>query len=523
MEFAPCLSDPSNVCPGTTAPTAIAAGEQVETYFGQEAFTIPVFSQTDHFGYLSNWHGVPNDEGAGLARGGFQWLNAYSATPTIPGTIRQGFKASTTDINPYLASTVLDAYVTGSIYDSIGAINTLANSQEWDFMTVSSSQTPLTCSQLTYSCPPTFPNPCGGTGQPTCITLPTTATYRFTLRPDLFFQDGSPVTSFDVAFSYLSEKASGSFAGSTAGPMTGITVLSKTQFDINLNGFGPFTKTTLTSLYVVPGHFWSNAGGSAWDSARATCTGSGSASCYPVQYTLGAKSFPSPCGATGQPPCEPIVVASLAGASGFPAANMNPNPNQITATYDPLASGTLIGSGAWACNGGTLGTGCAPGNKMNPAVGQSYSFQRFGKGFAPNSPPFDVYFRSNGNLAVYLWTLNTGKFAADFVNFTTMAACFNLPVTTSAPCAHFQNGIGSSNGTAGPAAPVGINQVLAVNRFVGVNWVFPFDWRSSTAAPTGIAPIAQLGNNPATGGVAFHEGSVNLVDCAFDPIHGYDC
>jgi len=497
MEFAPCLSDPSNICPGTSQPTAIAAGLQVEDYFGNETFTIPVFSQTDPFGYRSNWQGVVNNEGSGTASGGFEWLSAYSATPINAGAVTQGFKASTTQINPYLSSTVLDAYITGSIYDSLGAINPLQNSQYFDFMSVNSAQLPN--SQLTYVPP-----------------AGTVSTYRFTLRSDMYFQDGTPVTAFDVAYSYLSLKATSSFVGAGANPMSGVTVLSKNQIDINVNNFGPFTKNTLTGLYVMPGHYWNAAGTSSWDSARATCTGSGASACYPVQYTLGAKTFPAGCGPNpGQTPCIPVVVASLNGAGSFPSTNMNPDPAKIVATYDPLANGILIGSSSWECNnaaGTSLGTGCAPGNKMNPGIGQSYVLQRFGKGFVPNSPPFDVWFRSNGNLAVYLWSKDVGVFTQDFVNFTTMAACFNLPVTASAPCAHFQTGIGSTNGTAGPASPVTINQVLAVNRFVGVNWIFPFDWRS-TAAPTGIIPLSPL----------LHEGSATLTPCTTDPVHGYDC
>jgi hypothetical protein len=499
MEFAPCLSNGASPTCANGQPTGIAAGEQVEDFFGNQTFTIPVFSQTNPSGARSIVQDLVNNEGSGLAAGsGFQFLNAWSNTPTNAGAITQGFKSSTTSINPYLTSTVLDSYIDGSVYDTLGAVNPLKNSDYFDWMSVSSSQ--LANSQLTYAPP-------GGT----------VSSFRFTLRSDIYFQDGSPVTAFDVAYSYLSLRASGSFNGATAGPMTGITVLAKNQIDINVNGFGPFTKLSLTSLYIMPGHYWSNAGGSAWDSARATCTGASGSACYPVQYTLGSKTFPTGCGPNpGQTPCIPIVVGALAGAGSFPASNMNPDPNKILAIYDPLAAGTLIGSGGFECNNAaltTLGTGCAPNNRQNPAIGQSYVLQRFGKGLAPNSPAFQVYFRSYGNIALYLWTLDTGAFTPDFVNFTTMAACFNLPVTTSAPCAHFQRGIGSTNGN-GVASTVQINQVLEVNRFVGVNFVFSFDWRSTTAAPIGIVPL-----NP-----TLHEGANGLLTpCSPTNPNGYDC
>jgi len=499
MEFAPCLSDPSNICPGTSKPTAIAAGLQVEDYFGNETFTIPLFSQTDPYGARSNLQNLVNNEGSGLAAGGFQFLDTWSTTPTNAGATTQGFSESTISVNPYVSSTPQDSYIVGSIYDRLGTINPLASSQYLDWMSVNSGS-PLPNSQLLYPPPPG-----------------TVSTIRFTLRGDMYFQDGTPVTAFDVAYSYLSLRATGSSIGALAQPMTGVTVVAKNQIDINLAGFGPFTKLSLSSLPILPGHYWSNAGGSAWDTARTTCTTMSGTACYPVQYTLGPRTFPTGCGNTGQPGCIPTVQASLAGASSFPAANMNPDPTKIVSTFDPIAAGVLIGSGPWECNntaGNSLGTGCAPGNKQNPGVSQSYVLQRFGKGFATNSPPFDVWFRSNGNLALWLWTLNTGSFTMDFVNFTTMAACFNLPVTTSAPCAHFQTGIGSTNGTAGPASPVTINQVLAVNRFVGINWVSPFDWHSITASPVGIVPL-----NP-----RLHEGANGLlVPCSVDAVHGYDC
>src|SRR5207249_10697321 len=64
----------------------------------------------------------------------------------------------------------------------------------------------LSNSSLTYTPPrgpPSSQNPTG---------LPTVASFRFTLRSDMFFQDGRKVTAFDVAFSYLALKASGAFA-----------------------------------------------------------------------------------------------------------------------------------------------------------------------------------------------------------------------------------------------------------------------------------------------------------------------
>src|SRR5437899_431769 len=71
----------------------------------------------------------------------------------------------------------------------------------------------------------------------------TVATVRFSLRPDIFWQSDSvgsahparPMTSWDVAFSYITLKATGSFQGGVLSPMIDVHVLDKANFDINLN------------------------------------------------------------------------------------------------------------------------------------------------------------------------------------------------------------------------------------------------------------------------------------------------
>src|SRR5438309_10527118 len=107
----------------------------------------------------------------------------------------------------------------------------------------------------------------------------TTQTFRFTLRSDMFFQDGRKVTSFDVAFSYLALKGTGAFAGGGAAPMTGVTILGPSQFDINVNAVGPFTLLTLTGLPVLTGAYWSNDGLCTWTSSICLFTVAGS-TCY---------------------------------------------------------------------------------------------------------------------------------------------------------------------------------------------------------------------------------------------------
>ncbi len=100
----------------------------------------------------------------------------------------------------------------------------------------------------------------------------TAASFRFTLRSDMFWQDGTKVTAFDVAFSYLSLKAVGNLQSLGADPMTGVTILGPSQFDINVNQVGPFTLAYLTALTILPGVYWSNSLASPWNKGVSTCT-----------------------------------------------------------------------------------------------------------------------------------------------------------------------------------------------------------------------------------------------------------
>jgi hypothetical protein len=495
MEFSPCPSSsgdptpgqpnngPGGNCTGTSQLSSISAGVQTEDSYGKGEYSIPVFTITGaQYGYLSNWQRVMNGDGVGIPNF-FTWLNAYSPNPAVAGTFRQGFAESPLSLNPYLAESAHDFYVVRNIYDSLGIQNPDSAGQLIDWMAIYHRQLPL--SMLPYAPP-----------------AGTVSSLGFTLRADLYFQDGRRVTSFDVAFSLLSMIANGAFQSSQLSSIAGITILGPTQFDINLKGLGPSTLLSLTSVTILPGRYWSSAGSGAWDNEVVSCMIAGP-SCYPAQYTLG------PIPASGPPPTQCALTCA------FPTSSMNVDPVKITPSFNPVAAGILVGSGPWECasQSGTVGggcgaTGCPP---ICPPGSGPMVLTRFGKGFPPNSPPFDLYFRSAGNLALWIWTGNRGLFTQDFVNFATMAACFNLPVTSSAPCAHFQRGIGSMNGTTGPPASVGINQILAVDRFVGLNWVNPFDW--ANASPTGLIPLSPV----------LYEGGLTLNPCSIDSVHGYDC
>jgi len=551
MEYAPCVSasgDPSSgqitptfancsgqsvtgACSPSSACTGVSAGYQTEDMFGRNVFTLPVFdSKGQQYVYL---HYTPGNPGAIWQRvithmvsgptNYFTWLNAYNSAPAQPSTIRQMMAGSTSSLNPYIASTPYDMGILSAIYDSLGATNPLADTQYIDWMSISS----LPQTTLTYS-PPTG----------------TVLSYRFTLRPNLNFQDGTPVTAFDVAFSYLSLLANGAFQSAGAAAMTGITILSPTQFDINISGDnGLFTKIALASLTILPGRYWTkdgvpdiaSKGSSTWDSKVATCTANGN-SCYPTQYVLQPPPSTLPPGSPLQPKC---TMTSTCMVNAFNETDMTADPNKVDAFYDPIHNQILIGSGAWTCGTGTIASGlgraCAPGNIQNPGVGQSYTLQRNGKGTAPGF--LGDYFRSSGSLATWLWSgdINPGPY-----NFSIAKACFGAapvplgPTPDASSCAHWQQGIGTNGATTPPgtggcpagSSPCGIavgsTQLSIVKLFINIDWVYPYVWNSANP-PNGIVgldPILYAGS----GGTLYPAAGNGSVGCASPyPTGGYDC
>jgi len=418
----------------------------------------------------NSWVRAINDATVGLPNY-FTWLNAWNAAPGMLGTIRQGFSTTTRSVNPYIASTVQDGYVVGNIYDSLYTANPLSPSQLINWMTINTVQ--LSNSSLSYQ-PPAH----------------TATTYRFTLRSDLYFQDARRVTGYDVAFSYLSMVGSGAFLGTGASTMTGVTILGPSQFDIGVSSVGPFILPNLTSVPIVPGHYWTNAGSTAWDTAVASCTSL--SGCPRVQYFLSGSTVN--CGPTFS-------------CASFPTSLLTVNPADTAVTFDPIASHIFVGSGPWQCGVVTsTGSGvCTSTGQQDPPLGGSYTLTRFGNGLLPASSLSGIYFRSSGNTALWVWSGMNGDITHDFLLFAQAVACFGKPFPTPS-CSHWQQGIGNIG-----VGIVSINQIAIEARFFGVNWVAPFDWQ--TNPPLGIGPFPPV----------LFEGTVTLNPCSIDPINGYDC
>jgi hypothetical protein len=494
-EFAPCLTAPGDPttgqtrttvtfanCPGVTpaASSAASAAYRAQDIYGQNSNTIPWWSGKNQFAYLTGWQRGILHKGDGLTPPGsfFTTLNAWNPSPPVAGTVRQGFKQTTGSVSPFIGNTVWDVGVIGSIWDAPGAVNPDSPQAYLDWMTIKTEQKAL--AELSYATP---------TG--------TVAAFRYTLRNDIFWQTGQKVTAWDLAFSYIALRSTGVSGG--LAPMTGIKVLSPTQVDVDVNAIGPFTKLFLSNT-VLPGRNWvspSVCSAAAWDNAannpNFAAANTALSACIAQASAVTASGVITPFTSTG-------------GASNVDNAKIQPS-------YDPVrvptgaTTGNLIGSGPWQCSSGstTGGPSCSSSGTQSPPVGGSWTLTRYGTGTTPGGS-LNTYFRSSGNLALWAWSQDRGVFQSDFLNFGVVSLCFGKPVGTSG-CTVWQHGIGGS----AAGTTVGLAQVSIVQRFVGVNWVAPYDWTAS--------PPQNIGTFPPV----LYEGAVTLNPCSIDPTNGYDC
>jgi hypothetical protein len=407
--------------------------------------------------------------------------------------------------------------VLGNVYDTLSSGNPASDAQSLNWMTVSfQTIQPATTNSLGYTPP-----------------AGTTVTYRISLRSDIFWQNDNSgshpakaVTSWDVAFSYLSLVATGSFQGAGASGMTGVTIINQATFDLNLNAAGPFTPLYVGSLPIIPGMYWSSAGQSNWftnvDNTIQTCprqpTASAVVGCYRAQYTLDPTAKIGTSTVSVVDCADSTILAGASGCSNIPGASLNVDASKIGATYDPVANDIFIGSGAWeAVTNGVVGggMGVTPCGAMVCSTVPTYTLQRYGSVSSiatSGCGVSDHYFRSNCTLAVWIWSGDNGDFTHDFSQELQVVRACNAVTPVPSQCVHWTHGIAGTGGTAITSVQVG-----AVNRFVAVNWVggpppSVFNW--STNPPTGIVALSPV----------LYDGPTTILNpCSIDPVNGYDC
>jgi len=515
MEFSTCLDSPSTTnldptfnqnatqltfasCSGTSVPmggpfakgvtsatcigaspacSAVSAGYQAEDYFGSHVFTIPIWTGRDTQGSRSNWAPVSSSQPAfNTAFGGgysasanyFNWLNAYSATPAIAGTFRQSFLTTVDSLNPFQFTTLWDAYLLSNIYDSLFVQNPQCTNsaslagiagvpqcssilQNIDWMTTSHSF-------LCYPGGPACTATNLGYGNSTYFAN-TVADLRLSLNRSDHWQDGGPVTAWDVKYSYMNLNATGAFQATSLSNVAHINVIDEFTLDLNLKAKGPFTELFMGGITIIPGHIWSACGASTWNS-----------------------------GVTG----KNIAGTSIANAAedtcvghfGAPSITSVGGVRADSPTFDPMANNFLIGSGPYTCESiggtshplvGTIGGGCSVDNTQYPPFGlNDFTLTRTGCTLTSTGTVCGVagsssdYFRSSGALASYIWSGDIGSGSADFSKVLTVNSCHSS--TPSANCPHWAQGIGNPSLTS-TNNPVGLGQRLKVNFYKGVSWI----------------------------------------------------
>jgi hypothetical protein len=531
MEFAPALNlaaancvsptgqDPTipqttvtlgscNNTSGVSVLDGVSAAYQAEEFYGSHEFTIPVWQNIDTFAYKTNFPpnsptfvntdsaNVENQIG-GVATGLPQpanWLNAWCppGSCSVTNTIRQGFAQPTVHMSPYQFSDFWSGLILGNIYDSLSSTNPeIQGIQLFDWMTDSSHFT--TTLGYTPSCIHLFPT------ESVATCLPTVGAFRNTLRSDNVWQDGTPVTAFDVRFSYLALNQTGSFQASGLSPLNDVHVLSKFQFDLVVHSIGPFTQFFLNGPTVLPGRYWSACGvlgSNTWDS------------------DVASGSVPDAC-------MEP--------ASGTTGAHYDPMTQANPATG---GTGIVIGSSGWTCQSstGVLGGGCSSTGTSDTPIGGTWTLTRNGctassTGTTCAAVGGSQYFRSSGTYAKYLWTGMTGT-SSDGSTLSRFLSCFGKAVGTTG-CGNFQEGIGNPSTTTKTCpCVVGATQLSTLLRFFAVNWL-PVTGTSGVGTPSTYVGIATLPPVLYEGSTTLSPG--RLAGCssttlaAYPNGAGYDC
>ncbi len=460
-------------CIGSTPScSAVSAGYQAEDYYGSHAFTLPVYDTVDIYARSSNWPLGGSSPGFTTALGGgfsasanyFNWINAYSSSPAVAGTFRQGFLTAVDNLNPFDAVTQQDFYVLGEIYDTLFKPNPLCAFSPNSNLQFQSCQQPLQLidwmttshSFLCYSGGPSCTATALGYGNATYFAG-TTADLRLTLNRSNHWQDAGPVTAWDVKYSFIDLNATGAFQAAGISGISYVNVLDEYTVDIGLKARGPFTEYNLGSVTIIPGHIWSACSPSTWNSGVTETNVAGA--------TIVSASEDTCVGHFGAPSLGQIC----------PPITCNP--------LDPLANGILIGSGPYTCEStggtghpaiGTIGGGCSIDNTQAPPPGLGdFTLTRTGCTLTATGTTCGVagsssdYFRSSGALASYVWTGDIGSGSADFSRVLTVNSCHSS--SPSANCPHWAQGIGNPGGTG--TNMVGLSQRLKVNSYKGVSWI----------------------------------------------------
>ena len=385
-------------------------------------------------------------------------------------TVRWGQASGTDFLNLFQAGSVWEFNNWGLVYDSVMGANPIATNQVWCNMCQSFQQ----------------------------LNVGGDAVFRIFLRQNLRWQDGASVDAYDVAFSFFNLRDySSNLSGGNLPLLKSITIYDPLTLDIHMTGQSVGHLPALT-LPIMPRHLWECP-------ANGISAISGFGACNPTQYSVGVG------GTVGQA-----------------------DPGKVDASYDPVAAGTYIGSGGFACVSqfpedlGKIGTGCtfnSDGTRGSQSITGSSLLTRFDfTGASGQTDPFAQWFRNNnpswgnngaankvaaqsGGYQEFLWADRDDTQNVTIVDLNSVANCVG----------HTANGGGCTDyaywnrPVLHPSTPnvVG-NELAIVSTHLDDWWVQPYTWGAGSG---GIGPLANNVAFPTTNGSGCPYGTGTPPNC----------
>ena len=416
-----------------------------------------------------------------------------------PTTLRYGQASGTSELNVFNAQTVWEFQAIGEIYDTLFSSSPVDPGTIFCWM----------CATYTKS-----------------VDAALNTHFAITLKQNLHWQDGQPVTAYDVKFTWLNFRdAPTTISGNLPGLLLDIKITDNQSFDVIWLGQS-ISFPVYMENFVIPEHLWRDsacttpavAGGNILcpladlPGSPTTCPIGASSIINGVTYCLSASSAST--GLPSQPPAYTDVSVV--------------DPVKVGTSYDPLTSGTLIGSGPYACLSvfasdlGKVGTGCGKNADQSRAsqalgIGATLLLQAYDFTAVTGNSPQDQYMRSYNNN----WgtgsgaTAQSGQFQAfrwaDYnslsrpggdsdpaivsaTDVATVSLCFGATSGATNPVncptvnyVHAQNNAFHISGSGTLPGQVGNEEVaVAATAYTGDTWLSQYVW--TQAALPNVVP-----------------------------------
>jgi hypothetical protein len=448
----------------TSQGTAIAFTHETNIYQNvsyvgiEDVQSIPVFNQLQKFIGLNCLNFEPGTEGslvnqlglgwlAGSLGAYFTYLNAHpnpSYTPSNPSyaceqgsarTLRVGQSQDSDSFSPFQATSVWDFNIMNELWDAMLSVNPESGGptlQTYNWMVSSHTST---FNPAEASCSP-------GQG---CVTGTTTQIWH--LRPDLQWQDGTPVTADDVCFTILSYRdmlAALLFPSvANVANTNGCVQINSSTVQVKLTSGGPNYDIFIGGIPIIPHKYWA----------------------APCSWPVGSPE-----------PAQSVLLASQCAG----------------VTYDPMAAGIMVGDGPFECigvagsaNPGAVGGSCSQ-NADGSAGGQVVSLG--GRVKLTASPSFERGPVANQG-SKYQKLSWSDKFDTGLVNIADLAdAALHFKHYDAYWASPLYSSTATCSATGGPGTGslqcVDIGVIATIASYIGIGAVAPV----SLGASTGLDP-----------------------------------